>query len=184
MGFHENKMPNLKHFDGFGTIRFVTFSCHKRLPLLVDEKDILIFLNYLSEIKDKYEIKLFSYVIMPEHIHLVMLPKDTDKLGLIIGKLKSLSAREILGRWQSINHSILGDLRVLRDGMSKHAFWQKRCFDFNCRTRESAIEKINYCHKNPVTRGLVKNPEDWRWSSYKWYLNKKPGIIEIDILEV
>ncbi|MEW5922380.1 MAG: transposase [Candidatus Zixiibacteriota bacterium] len=144
-------MPNLKHFDGFGTIRFVTFSCHKRLPLLFDEKDILIFLKHLSEIKEKYSIKLFSYVIMPEHIHLVMLPKDTDRIGLIIGELKSLPGRAIIDRWRHINHPRLIDVKVLRDGKAKYAFWQKRCFDFNCRTRERAIEKINYCHKNSVT---------------------------------
>ena len=68
------------------------------------------------------------------------------------------------------NHSRLMDRLVVdRGGEIRLAFWQAQCYDHNCRTFETVKEKIMYCHKNPVARGLVTDPGDWIWSSYNWY---------------
>ena len=48
---------------------------------------------------------------------------------------------------------------------------------------EIVLEKINYCHNNPVKRGLAREPGDWRWSSYHWYIGKRDVPIEIDEFE-
>jgi hypothetical protein len=44
--------------------------------------------------------------------------------------------------------------------------WQKRYYDFNVFSDHKRIEKLRYMHRNPVKRGLVEKPEDWKWSSY------------------
>ena len=51
-------------------------------------------------------------------------------------------------------------------------FWDKRCYDHNCRSPQTVVEKIRYCHNNPVTRGLVSDPAEWKWSSYNAQLGR------------
>ena len=58
--------------------------------------------------------------------------------------------------------------------------WQPRYYDFNVFTTAKFIEKVRYIHRNPVTRGLVAKPEDYRWSSFNHYATGDPGPIEIE----
>gem|GEM_PF-6924353 len=55
-----------------------------------------------------------------------------------------------------------------------------RCYDHNCRSSDKVTEKINYCHNNPVTRGLGSEPGQWRWSSYNWYMGQSDVPLEMD----
>jgi len=59
-------------------------------------------------------------------------------------------------------------------------FWQRRFYDFNVWSGKKHVEKLRYMHRNPVTRGLVKNPEDWRWSSFRHYAFGEVGPVEIE----
>jgi len=177
-------MTKLRHYDNLGTARFVTISCYHNYNLLRTDFAISVFLKYLNIIRQKYDIKLFGYVIMPNHAHLVLLPPDNCKLGRIIGELKSLSAKEILAHWRNKGYKVLDRLSIVKDGNRQNVFWQKRFYDHNCRTSETVIEKIKYCHKNPVVRNLVTSSAQWRWSSYRWY-NGMDGVeIEIDGVEL
>jgi len=133
--------------------------------LLTHLPAVTIFVEVLDQLRSKSNVKLLGYVIMPEHVHLVIHPPDGLKVGRWIGELKSLSARRIL----VAGHPAEKRLSVGNGASQRHQFWQPRCYDHNCRTPETVKEKINYCHKNPVTRGLVTDPGDWRWSSYGYY---------------
>ena len=177
-------MTKLRHYDNLGTARFVTFSCHKKLQLLIDDHDRITFLKCLSNIQSKYSLKLYGYVLMPDHVHLVLLPPDSVKIGTVIGEIKSQSARAILSDWGSRKDTRLQWLGVQRNGASRLAFWERRCYDHNCRSIATVLVKINYCHNNPVARGLVSEPGEWRWSSYKWYVGKQNDIVEIEQLEI
>ena len=72
---------------------------------------------------------------------------------------------------------------VKRNGVEKFAFWQRKYYDYNCRTKDIVLEKIDYCHNNPVVRGLVVNPKDWEWSSCRWYLGNDDVLIKMDKFE-
>ena len=113
---------------------------------------------------------LMGYVIMPEHVHLVLLPPEKMKLGLVIREIKSKMAREYFAL-------------VRNDIMGTRIFWQKRCYDHNCRSAASVREKINYCHNNPVRRGLVSDPADYEWSSYNWYKGETDVPLAMDYVE-
>jgi len=121
---------------------------------------------------------------MPEHVHLVVLPPDDALLGIEIGRLKSLTAREMLPILRSQPGQKIDKLSIVRNGVKRPAFWQARCYDHNCRTPQTVREKIIYCHKNPVTRGLVDAPENWPWSSYRWYSGLDGVELEIDGIEL
>jgi putative transposase len=79
-----------------------------------------------------------------------------------------------------VAHHLWWDSRILQRPDGSPAVWQRRCYDHNCRTPEIVVEKLKYCHDNPVKRGLVNHPEDWPWSSYNWYQGRRDGIFEID----
>jgi putative transposase len=70
--------------------------------------------------------------------------------------------------------------RKLHDLAGGAAFWQKRYYDFNVFGERKRVEKLRYMHRNPVKRGLVENPEDWKWSSYRHYLTRIEGVVEIE----
>ncbi len=79
-------------------------------------------------------------------------------------------------------HNILMP-QVRRNAKSRFVFWQRRCYDHNCRTVEAVREKIKYCHMNPVKAGLVNDPLDWPWSSYRHYVGRDDAVLEIDGFE-
>ncbi len=138
---------------------------------------IRIFLRTLDWIRRHYAVRLFGYVIMPEHVHLVLHPPDSLKLGSVIGELKSKSASKIISDRLI---SLPENCTIRKNGRERQAFWQPRCYDHNCRTRDTVVEKINYCHNNPVTRGLAGEPGKWRWSSYNWYAGVSDVPLEMD----
>ena len=190
-------MPKLRHYAHLNTARFVTFSCYRRLPLLASDTVIQIVVDELAAVRTRHQFRLLGYVIMPEHVHLVIHPKPVSKLGLVIAEFKSRSAARIIasakthlkggapGNSKSGTSGLVlsEECRIVRAGKARYAFWQPRCYDHNCRTPASVVEKINYCHNNPVKRGLVTQPDDWRWSSYGWYYGRRDAPITIDEFE-
>jgi putative transposase len=117
---------------------------------------------------------------MPNHVHLVLIPSIGSKIGPIIGEIKRISARQIHQWLKSFGSDLLPRLHVTRRGALKFAFWQKRCFDHNCRSEEVVWTKVKYCHNNPVKWGLVRTPGDWKWSSYACYFGKSDVVLKVD----
>ena len=66
------------------------------------------------------------------------------------------------------------------DEPKRGAFWQARFYDFNVWTTKKRVEKLRYMHRNPVKRGLVESPEQWRWSSYRFYLLDEAGPVRVN----
>ena len=58
--------------------------------------------------------------------------------------------------------------------------WQKRFYDFNVRSQKKRIEKLRYMHRNPVKRGLVIQPDQWNWSSFRAYWNGERGLVRVN----
>jgi putative transposase len=164
--------PKLKHFDGLGSVRFITFSTYRREPILLDERLCRILLLQIQSARRKYRFQLLAYVIMPEHVHLLIHPPDDVKIGRVVGEIKSLTAREYFA---AARKSSSGVTRIL---------WQKRCYDHNCRNERAIQEKIDYCHNNPVNRRLVTSAGDWNWSSYRafYWMEMEPP--EIDVVDL
>ena len=69
---------------------------------------------------------------------------------------------------------------VLQGERSKRQFWQRRFYDFNVSTQEKHVEKLRYMHRNPVKRGLVTEPGDWPWSSFRHYAYREIGVVEVE----
>jgi putative transposase len=104
---------------------------------------------------------VYGYVVMPEHVHLLISEPERGTLALAIQSLKQGVARRL----------------ALRE---KDSFWQARYYDFNVWSEPKFVEKLKYIHRNPVRRGLVVRAEDWNWSSLRHYLTGDRGPVEIE----
>ncbi len=75
-------------------------------------------------------------------------------------------------------------LRALKLSVSKQMaerpFWMARYYDFNVFIDQKRVEKLSYLHRNPVARGLVVRPEDWKWSSFRSYLTEEVGVVGVE----
>jgi len=66
--------------------------------------------------------------------------------------------------------------------MGAPQFWQRRFYDFNVYSAEKRREKLEYMHRNPVTRRLVEDPQDWIWSSYSFYSGRGTPLLDIEFI--
>ena len=58
--------------------------------------------------------------------------------------------------------------------------WQRRFYDFVVSTEHKRVEKLRYMHRNPVKRGLVLEPDQWCWSSYRHYACGEAGPVLVN----
>ena len=116
-----------------------------------------LFLEVLNEVRAAYDFALIGYVVMPEHIHLLISEPNTGNPSLVMKAQKERVAQ------RSTTLRAEGP----RDGGAR--FWEKRFYDFNVWSVKKKNEKLNYMHFNPVKRGLVQKPADWLWSSSGFY---------------
>ena len=134
-------MPShLKRFHNFGHDHFITFSCYRRLPYLNNDHARTVFLEILERLRQRHRLHIFGYVLMPEHVHLLIGEPKQIKLENFFRALKTETSKRLKG--------------------DRPRFWQYRYHDFNVFTQRKFSEKLRYIHRNPVKRELVENPED------------------------
>lgn len=166
-------MPaGLQRLYGQGHLHFVTFSCYRRLPLLESAHARDLFVRELARLRERMGFRLVGYMVMPEHVHLLI---SEPRCGTPSGVLHDLKLRTARHLRKDGRRSTDEPRETLR------AFWQARFYDFNLFTEKKKREKLEYKHCNPVTRGLVSHPKDWPWSSWSNYANRGEGPIPVDL---
>ncbi|MFG0306623.1 MAG: transposase [Phycisphaerales bacterium JB040] len=164
---------SVTRFDIPNQARFLTFSCYKRLALLSDPKTRDAFVEHLEIQRQRLEFRVIAWVVMPEHAHLIVLPKD-GAIGPVLRGIKQGFARSMIRRWREKEASALP--RMV-DPRGATRFWQRGGgYDRNVRDLEELREKVRYCQWNPVRRGLAARPEEWAWSSARDYAGEAGGI--------
>jgi putative transposase len=155
-------MPwGLKHFQQSGQLHFLTSSCYRRRPKFATPHSRECLESSLERVRQSYGLCVYGYVVMPEHVHLLVNEPERGCLSQMLQSLKQSVARTLALR-------------------AADSFWQARYYDFNVWTESKFVEKLRYIHRNPVTRGLVERPEDWQWSSFRHYLTGADGVVEIE----
>jgi putative transposase len=167
----------LQRFYGRGDLHFITFSCRERLPLLGACGARNTFVAVLNEVRTEYEFRLVGFVVMPEHVHMVVgEPKNGNPSDVMLSLKERVSFR-----LNPVRAGIrVKTAHVGADSEAEYAFWQKRFYDFNVWSSGKLEQKLDYMHRNPVKRGLVKHPKDWPWSSWGYYEKGDVGMIRID----
>jgi putative transposase len=147
----------LVRYQESGSLHFVTFSCFGRRQSLRGAEARDVFERALESMRCRYRFIVAGYVVMPEHVHLLVFEPAGTSLATIVKALKLSVAVQ----------------------RTERPFWQARYYDFNVLTDGKRVEKLRYLHRNPVVRGLVEKPEDWRWSSFRYYQTGVAGVVKI-----
>src|SRR5262249_25379038 len=156
----------LRRYYGFGDLHFITASCYQRRPLLGSAPARDEFVGVLDEIRMRHGFLLIGYVVMPEHVHLLLTEPAIGDVSKAVQVVKQNVCRNI----------------GLTNGKPASPFWQRRFYDFNVWSEDKLKEKLDYMHANPVQRQLVTHPKDWRWSSWSYYSSGADAPIRIDSL--
>ena len=184
-------MPtHLRRYNEPGDSHFWTISCRRRLTFFHDDGVKRIVADGLRVLQQRFGVCLIGYVIMPEHVHVIVYPHTRAKDDPIpvskllhafkkhVGFHGKQRLREVWrvqgGLWsQPLNAWATGD-------KNEQTIWNVRGYDFNVRTHKALLQKLDYCHKNPVTRALVDRAEDWPWSSYRYHEFGDESVLKMD----
>jgi len=154
-------MPSgLKRFQKAETLHFITFSCYHRRPFLEEPALKNTVEAILEQIRNRHQVGVYAYVMMPEHVHLLINEPPSILVAQFLKVLKHTTSRKLRG--------------------DRPQFWQPRYFDANVRDEADRSQVIRYLHRNPIKRGLVEKPEDWPWSSFRHYATGTAGTVQIE----
>jgi len=132
-------MPyGLKRFQRAEALHFITFSCFHRLPFLGTPAPKETFEAILEQTRARHEVRVYAYVLMPEHVHLLINEPPRILVAQFLKAIKQITSRKLRG--------------------DRPQFWQSRYFDANIRGESERSEVIRYIHRNPVKRGLAASP--------------------------
>jgi putative transposase len=171
---------NFHRYYGAGDLHFITCSCYCRQPLLGTPRRRDLFLKVLEQVRKRYRFVVVGYVVMPEHIHLLLSEAQEKNPSTVMQALKLGFARRVLAEQRRRRHR---SQVPLFEHAPQHV-WQKRFYDFNVWTARKRAEKLRYMHWNPVERGLVASPELWRWSSFRAYFCGESGPVAVNQWEM
>src|SRR6266852_6115399 len=162
-----------------GDLHFVTFRCYRRKALLGTARARDRFVTLLDEVRRRHEFRLVGYVVMPEHVHLLVSEPAKKNPSKILQVLKQKVARALLKKRRRVTN---GQLSLPFEGKIREEahFWQRRFYDFNVWSEKKLKEKLEYMHANPAQRRLVEHPRDWPWSSWAHYAGKGESRIRIN----
>jgi putative transposase len=151
-------MPKgLVRYQQTGHLHFITISCHRHTEILGTPEARNLFQQILEETRRKYGFHILGYVLMSNHIHLLVTEPERANLSTAIQVVKQRFSRT----------------------RPEQFVWEPRYHDFNVFTEAKKIEKLRYMHRNPVKAGLVEEPDQWQWSSFRVYANQEDHPIQI-----
>ena len=168
----------LHHYNTPGHAHELTFSCYRRQSYFNDPKACQLFLEELDRSRNIYNFKLWAYVIMPHHIHLLLWPlQEKYDIGKIESGIKGIMAKQYHRYLVKCNREVLDSFLVKVHKAERFVFWQKGGgFDRNLWNAKAIHDSIGYIEANPVRSRLVGSPEEWQWSSAYTRVNKN-GLI-------
>jgi REP element-mobilizing transposase RayT len=158
-------MSRLRRIEEQDRFFFVTTNLSKKVADLSPSERTLV-LETLGRCRVNMRFKIFAYVVMPDHAHLMLEPA-TNTLTSVMREFKSKTGL------------LLNERRRTRGPI-----WQTRFFDFICRSVRDFSEKVEYIHQNPVSVGLVGKPEDWLWSSAAFYQKRNNPVFAPDFIDL
>jgi len=112
-----------------------------------DHSDYRLYIELIKELKVKAEVEVWSYCLMPNHVHLVVVPNRPQSLAKLFGQAHHRYAKQV-----NAVHDWRGHL------------WQERFYSV-VMDETHAVAAMRYVELNPVRAGLCRLPNDWRWSS-------------------
>jgi REP element-mobilizing transposase RayT len=166
-----------------GSIFYITSNIYDRLCVFTRPSFIIPIIDSLNYYRYQYACKLIGYVIMPDHIHLLIWPQNAKIITDFMRDLKRFTSGRITRQakleskidWvekfeEAGKETNRADSKVWQD-----SFWEQAIY-----TEGFLKQKLNYLHLNPVRAGIVADAADYPYSSYRNYYKDNSELIEID----
>lgn len=153
-----------------GALHYITGNFLDRTPVFSDEKCCTAFLDELQKLNRRWPSKLITYVLMPDHFHLIANPRD-GRIKEFTGHLKALSAKAIV---RANSRFAFDEIEI------GHQVWQESFKDLALWSDWMIWQKINYIHANPVKAGLVNSAKDYYWTGFKSFYSLGDEPLAVD----
>jgi REP-associated tyrosine transposase len=168
-------VPRQRHYHNENHLHYLTANVYRRARIFDSDRFKLKFALTLGELRAELDFRIIGYVLMPEHCHLLIWPGEVADPSQIMQRLSERTANFILRHLRQ--NLVLPwcqkmlDRFALPPTVHHHAHyrvWQRGGCDMNLWSEKKRLEKLAYMHNNPVKRGLVRQPGDWPWSSWRF----------------
>jgi len=156
-----------KTYNIKGHAHELTFSCYHQNNYLTDPKSCELFLNELSSTREKYHFYVWAYVLMPNHVHVLLFPYTQHyNISIILQSIKGKMSTNYRNFLKKNNQKLFKHMCIKAGKKKVFRFWQVGGgFDRNLWSAKAVHSSIKYIEANPVRAELTKKPEDWNWSS-------------------
>ena len=182
-------MPTSKRHFAPGQLQFLTSSTYRRARLFASDRFRWSFVEVLEQLRSEMGFLLIGWVLMPDHFHLLIKPEPAESTSRLMQELKKRTAQHILSALSENQRvpwcgKMLARLRLppTVHADSQFRVWQRRFYPFGVYSEKKRLEKLNYMHGNPVKCGLVASPEQWPWSSFRFYYLNDSSVLSMDRL--
>ncbi len=143
-------MAKLKRYNIENHVYFVTSKTKNNKQIFLNQIYSELFIKNLFYCREKYRFLLLGFVLMPDHFHALIVPYKNFTISSVMQKIKGLFAYK------------------LRDLGENGSVWQKSFYDFIIYSEEKCSEKLDYIHANPIRKGIVDDPRDYKYSSINY----------------
>lgn len=161
---------------------FITSTIVEWVPVFTSEKYYNIIINNLKFYQINYKLIIFAYAILDNHFHLIISNENVSKT---MQSFKKYTAKEIIENLKNDGRiDILKKFEYAKKDYkttSKHQIWQEGFHPKEIFNEKELWQKIKYIHMNPVRKGLVEKPEDWKYNSAVDYLTDEKGLIDLEL---
>lgn len=161
-----------KNINAPGHAHALTFSCYRRFRFLARDRVCEWLVESIDNARQCLSFDVWAWVFMPDHVHLVLLPRQTEyDIAMIRRLIKEPVARKAIAYLRNNAPEWLKKLERQRGQRKEHVFWQSGGgYDRNIIQGETLLKIIDYLHENPVRKGFVTRAMDWKWSSAAWFV--------------
>ena len=147
-------MPRIARIVAPGLPHHITQRGNRRTDVFLDDDDRESYLGLVRHYGKKYGMEILAYCVMSNHIHLVVVPHESDSLARAMSTAHMCYAQRF-----NCKYSLSGHL------------WQGRFFSCVLDERHT-MAAVRYVERNPVRAGLVRRAWDYRWSSARGHAGK------------
>jgi len=146
---------------------FLTITTNNRRPILIDNIELLR--ESFNRAKHSYKFDIYASVILPDHMHLILIPEKIEEYPKIIFAIKYHFSRNVDGGLGNPPYA----LSASQTNKKEKGIWQRRYFEHTIRDENDLSAHLDYVHYNPVKHGYAQNVKDWEYSSFNKFMEMK-----------
>jgi putative transposase len=161
---------------------YITFTVVEWLPVFIDETVCKIVTNSLNYCIQNKSLGVNAYVIMPTHLHAVLfdIQFNADRLKHTLDDMRKFTGRLLVEHAAQHLPKMYTSVFEEKAGKDRqHRFWQPTQHPVGITSEPFWKQKVDYLHHNPCRKGLVRCPDDWRFSSARYWLNGEAGDVQV-----